>query len=424
MVVPSDRCGYTYTGETGHESCCYRETWDDAERCVWHEAAEDDETKPTDALRAARAPAAVRDLNGRTGPRELLDGVDVRGTSFPDGLDLAGVSLRDADMAEVTLRNGDLTDAALLDVTLVDADLRGAVLSGANCWEAELNDVHLGGADLAGADLRAADCSDAILRGASLHGANLEGAFLARADLFDATLTATRSYGAVFSEARANEGTDLDEWCVYDPNSDVDASQWPREDGADGAAVADGQARSDGGNASGTVAGSDVDPLTKAEGTYQELEALCAENALLAPQSRYFVRRQDIHTEEHHREGNWSRWLRARVSRAVVLYGESPFRVLSVAAAVIFGSALLYPLGLLRNAATGRLMTYPSLADPAGLATTLADSLYFSTLTFTTMTFGLYAPVGAGKFLTMLETGAGIVLMALLVFVFGRRATR
>jgi hypothetical protein len=40
------------------------------------------------------------------------------------------------------------------------------------------------------------------------------------------------------------------------------------------------------------------------------------------------------------------------------------------------------------------------------------------------MTFGLFEPVGSGKFLTMLETGAGIVLMALLVFVFGRRATR
>ncbi|EMA13216.1 potassium channel family protein [Haloarcula marismortui] len=154
------------------------------------------------------------------------------------------------------------------------------------------------------------------------------------------------------------------------------------------------------------------------------MEELCAENALLEPQGRYFVRRQDIHTEEHRQEGNWSRWLRARVSRAVVLYGESPFRVLSVAGAVIVGSALLYPLGLLRNSTTGQLMTYPTPTEPVALVTTLADSLYFSTLTFTTMTFGLYSPVGAGKFLTMLETGAGIVLMALLVFVFGRRATR
>jgi hypothetical protein len=92
--------------------------------------------------------------------------------------------------------------------------------------------------------------------------------------------------------------------------------------------------------------------------------------------------------------------------------------------AVIVGSALLYPLGMLRESATGELLTYPAMTDPAGVATTLAESLYFSTLTFTTMTFGLYTPVGSGKILTMLETGAGIVLMALLVFVFGRRATR
>jgi len=412
MTVHADRCGYTYTGEAGHESCCYRETWGDAERCVWHEETDDDETKPIEALQAARAPSEMCELNGGGGPREILDGAEIQDVEFPDGIDLAGVSLRDADMAEVTLREASLEGASLLDATLVDADLRGAVLSGANCWEAELNDIHLGGAALERADLRAADCSDAIFRGADLRGANLEGTFFDRADLFDATLTETHSYGAVFSEARANEGTELDEWCVYDPNSDVDPGQW--RGGTD-------DARPDGG---ASVAGSDVNPLTKAEGTYQELEKLCAENALLEPQGRYFVRRQDIHTEEHRREGNWSRWIRARVARAVVLYGESPFRVLSVAGAVIVGSALLYPLGLLRNSTTGQLMTYPAPTEPVALATTLADSLYFSTLTFTTMTFGLFEPVGSGKFLTMLETGAGIVLMALLVFVFGRRATR
>jgi hypothetical protein len=416
MVVPSDRCGYTYTSEPGDESCCYRETWGNSERCIWHEEAAEDEPKPVDELRAARAPPPVRDLNGGTGPREILDGVDIRGTAFPEGVDLADVSLRDADMAEVTLQDATLAGATLADATLVDADLRGADLHGANCWEAELNDIHLGGATLDAADLRAADCSDAILRGATLDSANLEGTFFARADLFDATLTRTRSYGAVFSEARANEGTELDERCVYDPGSDADTTQQRAESG---------DAVSDGGQATDTtVAGSDVDPLTKAEATYQELESLCSENALLTRQSRYFVRRQDIHTEEHRREGNWSRWVRARVSRAVVLYGESPFRVLSAAAAVIIGSALLYPLGLLRVSATGQLLTYPSPTEPVALVTTLVDSLYFSVLTFTTMTFGLYTPVGAGKFLTMLETGAGIVLMALLVFVFGRRATR
>jgi hypothetical protein len=415
MASPTDRCGYTYTGEHGSESCCYRETWGERERCVWHEDAADDETKPVEQLQATRAPNEVRELNGK--PRELLDGADVREVNFPPETDFSGVSLRDADMAEVNLRRATLSGANLTDATLVDADLRHADLSGADCWEAELSDIHLGGADLRGADLHESDCSDAILRGADLHGANLEGAFFARADLFDATLTETQAYGTVFSEARANEGTDLDEWCVYDPNSGADPEASSGQS-AGGPGPTDGTA-TDG----GSVAGASVDPLTKAEGTYQELETLCSENALLDPQSRYFVRRQDIHTTEHRREGNWGRWLRARVSRAVVLYGESPFRVLSVAAAVILGSALLYPLGLLRRSG-GELLTYPPPTDPGAFAATLAESLYFSTLTFTTMTFGLFAPVGVGKFLTMLETGAGIVLMALLVFVFGRRATR
>lgn len=409
MERATGRCGYVYAGETGHESCCYREAWRGSGRCIWH--ADTDETKPTEALDAARAPAEIRALNGGNGPRELLDGANVQDVNFPRGTDLAGVSLRDADMAEVTLREARLSKADLTDSRLVDSDLRGADLSGALCWEVELNDGHLAGADLRGADLHESDCSDAVFRNADLRDANLEGSFFARADLFDATLTGTLSYGAVFSEARANEGTNLDDLCVYDPQSDqtVSSPDRPSEDSH----------ATDGGSARQAVG-----QLSKAEATYQELESLCAENALLNPQSRYFVRRQDIHTAEHRREGNWSRWLRARVSRAVVLYGESPFRVLAAAAAVIAGAALLYPLGLLRSSATGELLTYPSITEPVALVSTLANSLYFSTLTFTTMTFGLYQPVGAGKFLTMVETGAGIVLMALLVFVFGRRATR
>jgi hypothetical protein len=408
MTSVTDRCGYVYTGETGNESCCYRTVWEDSDRCIWHTEVGDEETKPTPQLREARAPPDIRELNGGTGPRELLDGAKLRDVNFPAGADFAGVSVRDADLSEVTLQDADLSGADLSDTTLVDSDLRGADLSEAVCWEVELNDGHLAGANLQGVDLHEADCSDAVFRNANLAEANLEGAFFDRTDLFDATLTGTRSYGAVFSEARANEGTELDELCVYDPHSDQSLDENDPTDNP----------------AADTNETEDVSQLSKAEGTYQELESLCAENALLEPQSRYFIRRQDIHTTEHRREGNWSRWIRARISRAVVLYGESPFRVLGMAGLVIVGSALLYPLGLLRSSQTGELVTYPPLTEPLALVTTLAESLYFSTLTFTTMTFGLFEPVGPGKFLTMVETGAGIVLMALLVFVFGRRATR
>jgi hypothetical protein len=419
MASTTDRCGYVYTGETGRENCCYRTVWGDSDRCIWHTEAGDEDTKRIEELRETRAPPAVREQNGGNGPRELLDGAELTDVNFPPGADFAGVSLRDADMAEVTLRRASLSGADLSDTTLVDSDLRGADLTGAKCWEVELADGHLAGADLRGADLHESDCSDSVFRNANLQDANLEGAFFARADFFDATLTGTRSYGAVFSEARANEGTELDEFCVYDPHSDRSVPDTDR-DGPPASADSVGEAAGPG-NSTGE---SEISQLSKAEGTYQELESLCAENALLTPQSRYFVRRQDIHTTEHRRDGNWSRWIRARISRAVVLYGESPFRVLGAAGAVIVGSALLYPLGLLRSSGTGELVTYPPPTEPVALVSTLADSLYFSTLTFTTMTFGLFRPVGVGKSLAMLETGAGIVLMALLVFVFGRRATR
>jgi hypothetical protein len=418
MSPPTERCGYVYTGEEGHESCCYRESWQDSDRCIWHEEVTDDVAKPVETLQSTRAASEVREQNGGNGPREILDGADVRDVNFPDGIDFAEVSLRDADLGEVTLREADLSGADLSDTILVDADLRRADLSEAVCWEVELNDGNLAGADLESADLHESDCSDAVFRGANLHNADLEGTFFNRADLFDADLTGTRNYGVVFSEARANEGTDLDEWCVYDPHNE---NQPEMEATTNTGTEADGKTASD---PSRTDKHQEISQLSKAEGAYQELESLCAENALLTPQSRYFVRRQDIHTTEHRREGNWSRWVRARISRAVVLYGESPFRVLAVAGLVILGSALLYPLGLLRSSSTGQLVTYPAPTQPVALIQTLAESLYFSTLTFTTMTFGLFRPVGVGKFLTMVETGAGIVLMALLVFVFGRRATR
>jgi hypothetical protein len=395
-----DRCGATYTDEDAHSSCCYRETWGDRDRCVWHASVPDEANRPADALGAARADPAVRELNGETGPTELLDGADLVDTTAPDGLDLAGVSLRDADLSRADVREADLTGTDLRDAVLADAELRGATLAGADCWDADFRGAHLTDADLTGADLTEADCPDATFRRADLSGATLEGATMDQADFFDADLSDVRWYGAVFGSARANEGTVLDERCVYDPLADADYDPDVDEDSPG------------------------PDPLTKAASTYQELESLCSENALLDAESRYFVRRQDIHTTHHRDERRWGRWLRARVSRAVVLYGESPFRVLGAGVAVVVGAALLYPLGLLRDGSTGELVTYPPPTQPVALAGTVLDSLYFSTLTFTTMTYGHFVPVGAGRFLTMVETAAGVILIALLVFVFGRRATR
>jgi voltage-gated potassium channel Kch len=56
---------------------------------------------------------------------------------------------------------------------------------------------------------------------------------------------------------------------------------------------------------------------------------------------------------------------------------------------------------------------------------TLFGALYFSALTFTTLGYGDFNPTTqAGQVLAVAETSAGVILLAILVFVFGRRATK
>jgi hypothetical protein len=88
--------------------------------------------------------------------------------------------------------------------------------------------------------------------------------------------------------------------------------------------------------------------------------------------------------------------------------------------AVIVLSALLYPFGLVALPDGSRL-TYPSA--PVEFASVLGESLYFSAVTFATGATG-YDPVGLGRILAAFEGFAGILVFALLVYAFARRATQ
>jgi hypothetical protein len=56
---------------------------------------------------------------------------------------------------------------------------------------------------------------------------------------------------------------------------------------------------------------------------------------------------------------------------------------------------------------------------------TLFEGLYFSGLSFTTLGYSDFNPVNQwGQVLAILETSVGVVRLAILVFVFGPRATR
>lgn len=76
--VPTDRCGYTWPEEyevgahPAHQSCCFRETLPDADRCAWHADPEETDEKTIETLRAARVGADTREQTSPVG--ELLDG--------------------------------------------------------------------------------------------------------------------------------------------------------------------------------------------------------------------------------------------------------------------------------------------------------------------------------------------------------------
>lgn len=102
-------------------------------------------------------------------------------------------------------------------------------------------------------------------------------------------------------------------------------------------------------------------------------------------------------------------------------YGERPFRVLYIALTIVLVSALLYPVPGILPAGGGEPLTYPPLLAewPGGLIETgrvLAESLYFSVITFTTLGYGDVAPAGWGKLVATAEAASGLLLTVLLAY--------
>lgn len=109
------------------------------------------------------------------------------------------------------------------------------------------------------------------------------------------------------------------------------------------------------------------------------------------------------------------------MARATLLYGESPWRVIAWSLGIILSFALLYPLGGWMKPTDGNPITYAQIASNP---VEILNSVYYSTLTYTALGFDDFKPVGLGKALTTVETGLGAVMLALLVFILGRRAAR
>lgn len=458
------------------QSCCYRKAVPDAEYCAWH--ADGDETvfKTIPELRETHSCGRTGESRTESGTqielvkepsKALLDGADLRGIDLGDAISFSSASLRDGTLVEVDLSGADISaadlrGADLTDATLRDTDLKGAILSradlteaslsraelsgavlyrtdltgasllgatlsavrtlgktdfvGVNLTDADLSDATLDDVDFTGANLHDADLTDATLRRANFTDVNFSKADLTRADLeqsslirvnlFSADLNGCKLHGATLTDAQINDQTNFrtereqsggrsgtllssaDPRCAYDPEV-RDTSELGRQER--------------------------VDLLSKAADTYQKFEQLARQNAQPSVQSSMFVQRQDIQRKRYWLRGDPLQYIFARVSRSVFKHGESLARIFAWALLIIFGYAAVYAqFNLIRDSG-------------GGFVQSPIDAVYFSTLTFTTLGLGDFQPDPTSELARALVTSQaalGAILIAIFVFVLGRRAAR
>ncbi|MGQ4555760.1 pentapeptide repeat-containing protein [Halobellus sp. GM3] len=289
-----------------------------------------------------------------------------------------------------TFSRSRLDGADFEGIDLADARFRAASLTNANVPEITAR----------GADFSEAHLERANIENADLTGANLERAKLSNADLFGADLSGARLYGSRVGDIGINTETVFDghgtDRCVYDPRSTYEYEPDSEEN---------------------------VDRLTKAMGTYNLLEDIARSNTLPDKQATFFARRQDMRRAQLRRDESFPRldyWF-AVVQNAVFRHGEGFSRVVAWALGTIVAFTLVYPAGGWLQTESAGAITYGKIAETPLL---LWKSFHHSALLFSTGESPLTTVGIGGEVLVTIESMTAPVLLALLVFVLGRRAAR
>lgn len=263
------------------------------------------------------------------------------------------------------------------------------VLVGADFSNADIREVNFGGADL-----RKSTFADSTATDATFTGANMEDAIVTDTDLRGADLTDVRLDQADLSSSRISADTEFGDQVVYEEelwNADGD-EQWVR--------------------------------LESAIRMYRELEELSQKNTLYSQASRFYRKSKDARRRYNWATDSYGSALLAELSRWITGYGNMPMRVIYTSLAVILWFGLMYPLlGGVRQTNAEIVYGIAAVESVSGAhaLTVLLKSIFFSTVTFTTLGYGNMHPVGnAAQYLAGLEALLGTILMSVLVGVLTR----
>lgn len=465
--------------DEGWTATCLREPWKNHDHCIWHAEVDD---KPIDELVAARTEGPERlygaylvgvEFQERRGASYLMYGDVQRRLSFTKCLlekatlsdanlsfiDLSNAYLKDAnlqadlfgaDLSGTDFEGADLSGAHIPDSNLSRSKFRGADLSGAelaltNLSEAHLPNANLSDSDLEKADLSAADLKNADLLGANLaesdlSGANLQEANLSNATLVDANLTGANLRNATLRYSSLENAILITVDCHWTDFRNArfyqavlrdvrinSATQFvTRRDGASGRCDYEQRPEE-------SINEYTVHPYEAAAWTYRRLQSLHEENALSERARQFHIRKEEVQRKNHYRESNYSRLAITTINKYLTKHGESLRRLLMcwLLTIITFGILYMLPVGGVEDRVGGnntlttfKIESIGELFSIGGIET-FGRALYFSTITFTTIGYANVAPHGIlSRILVGFESLIGAIMIALFVYVLGRRIER
>jgi len=382
-----------------------------------------------------------------------LDSADLSGADL-NSADLSGVNLQNTDLSGTNFQSADLSDANFKQSSFTNVDIRETLLptsalfgsvphilnsslpSNINIdWrEAPVSDAFtlrgvqakLIEADLRQADLQGADLGFANLRKATLTSADCENTQFDNANLNRATLEISDLTGANLSQAYLYQtrldGAQINEETQFHPDGDIGDLSTPNGCRYDSAMFPDGADVSVEKRAT-----ADVDKNTetirarRARSTYTRLEKLASENGFPNLKSEMFIRRQDARRELLFAQGQRLKGTFAQLQKWLFNYGESFRRIVAVSAGIVVLFWGLFLITGLYETENGEIITPTNVTENPGL---IWDTFYYSISMFFVGNGPLIATSRLGELLIAVEQVAGPILLALLIFVLGRRAAR
>lgn len=196
MAIPSDRCGFILTESEDIErsvvqssryrpfrnACCWRETWKDHDRCIWHAEVDD---KPLDEL-----------VQSRTGHPENFDGIYLKRSvmgdliSFEDcslnhasfdGSYLKGTNFIGAHLDETSFKNTNICYTTFRDASISKSDFTGSNAQIISVVNSTISNSDFSSA-LVGGDFRGSDIFDSDFSNSEKGSVDFTGARLTNVD--------------------------------------------------------------------------------------------------------------------------------------------------------------------------------------------------------------------------------------------------